>query len=120
MTTRSRRSTEWSIPIPVTKRSFLYVRPEHLEPGLPRPGRPSSRHVSGERAYSTLEPPANPESNVNDRFQHSEGVYLYALGLVIIATHPARFWLGFGLAIVPLLNGPVGRGLGGGRQRGQA
>jgi hypothetical protein len=52
---------------------------------------------------------------VSNLFQVSEGVFLYALGLVIIATHPARFWLGFGLAIVPLLIGPVGRGLGGDR-----
>lgn len=50
---------------------------------------------------------------VNNRFHVSEGVFLYALGLVIVATHPARFWLGFALAIVPLLVGPLGRGIAG-------
>jgi hypothetical protein len=71
--------------------------------------------VSDGRAYSTLEQPLTQRTTVSNRFQVSEGVFLYALGLVIIATHPARFWLGFGLAIVPLLIGPVGRGLGGDR-----
>ena len=52
---------------------------------------------------------------VNNRFQIAEGVFLYALGLVVIATHPARFWLGFALAVVPLLIGPLGRGIGDGR-----
>jgi len=47
------------------------------------------------------------------RFQPSEGVFLYLLGLVIVATHPGRFWLGFTLAVVPLLVGPLGRALGG-------
>jgi hypothetical protein len=47
------------------------------------------------------------------RFQPSEGVYLYLLGLVIVATHPARFWLGFALAAVPLVIGPLGRAFGG-------
>lgn len=48
-----------------------------------------------------------------NRFQPSEGVFLYLLGLVIVATHPGRFWLGLALAIVPLVIGPLGRGLGG-------
>ncbi len=43
------------------------------------------------------------------RFQPSEGVYLYLLGLVIIATHPGRFWFGFTLAMVPLVVGSVSR-----------
>jgi hypothetical protein len=47
------------------------------------------------------------------RFQPSEGVYLYLLGLVILATHPARFWFGFILAVVPLVMGPFGRAFGG-------
>jgi hypothetical protein len=47
------------------------------------------------------------------RFQPSEGVYLYLLGLVIVATHPGRFWFGFAVAITPLLIGPVGRAFGG-------
>jgi hypothetical protein len=47
------------------------------------------------------------------RFQPSEGAYLYLLGLVIVATHPGRFWLGFMLAIVPLVIGPLGRAFGG-------
>ena len=28
------------------------------------------------------------------RFQRSEGVYLYLLGLVVLATQPDRFWFG--------------------------
>ncbi len=46
------------------------------------------------------------------RFQPSEGVYLHLLGLVIVAIHPGRFWLGFTLAVVPLLIGPLGRAFG--------
>lgn len=52
---------------------------------------------------------------MNNHAQVSEGVFLYALGVVIIATHPSRFWLGFALAVVPLLVGPVGRAVGGTR-----
>ena len=48
-----------------------------------------------------------------NRFQPSEGVFLYLLGVVIVATRPGRFWLGFALAVVPLLVGPLGRALGG-------
>jgi len=48
-----------------------------------------------------------------NRFQPSEGVYLYLLGMVIVATHPGRFWLGFTLAAVPLAIGPLGRAFGG-------
>lgn len=40
-------------------------------------------------------------------YQPSEGVYLYALGLIVIATHPGRFWLGMTLAIVPIVLGPL-------------
>jgi hypothetical protein len=48
------------------------------------------------------------------RFQPSEGVYLYLLGLVIIATHPPdRLWLGFTLAAAPIAIGPLGRAFGG-------
>ena len=47
------------------------------------------------------------------RFQPSEGVYLYVLGLVIVATHAGRFWFGFTLAVVPLVIGPFGRAFGG-------
>jgi hypothetical protein len=35
----------------------------------------------------------------------SEGAAVYALGLVVIATHPGRFWLGMGLASVPIVVG---------------
>ncbi len=41
------------------------------------------------------------------RFQPSEGVYLYVVGLVIVVTHPGRFWFGFTLAVVPII-GPFG------------
>jgi hypothetical protein len=47
------------------------------------------------------------------RFQLSEGVFLYTLRLVIVATHPGRFWLGVTLAVIPIAIGPVGRALGG-------
>jgi hypothetical protein len=32
----------------------------------------------------------------------SEGVFVYLLGLVVIATQPGRFWFGFVLAVVPV------------------
>jgi hypothetical protein len=54
---------------------------------------------------------------MSDRSQVSEGVFLYALGLVVIATHPARFWLGMGLAIVPLVLGPLTRAIEASRPR---
>lgn len=48
-----------------------------------------------------------------NRFQPAEGTYLYLLGVVILATQPGRFWLGFTLALVPLVIGTVGRAFGG-------
>lgn len=57
--------------------------------------------------------PAERMLTVINRLEPSEGVFVYVLGLVVIATHPARFWLGFVLAMVPLLIGPLGRGIGG-------
>ena len=48
-----------------------------------------------------------------NRLQPSEGVFCYLLGLVIVATHPGRFWFGFALAGVPLVIGPLGRAFGG-------
>jgi hypothetical protein len=54
---------------------------------------------------------------MNNRLQLSEGVFVYALGVAIIATRPGRFWLGMALAIVPILIGPVGRLIGGQRWR---
>lgn len=42
-------------------------------------------------------------------YQPSEGVFVYVLGLVVIATHPARFWLGMGVALVPIVLGPLTR-----------
>jgi hypothetical protein len=45
----------------------------------------------------------------------SEGVFLYVLGIVIVASQPHRFWFGFGIAIVPLVIGPLGRAIGGER-----
>lgn len=35
----------------------------------------------------------------------SEGAAVYALGLVVVATHPGRFWLGMGLAGLPIFVG---------------
>ena len=40
---------------------------------------------------------------MNSRLQPSEGTFVYLLGVVIVATCPSRFWLGLGLAIVPLI-----------------
>jgi hypothetical protein len=37
------------------------------------------------------------------RLQLSEGLFVYVLGLVIIAAQPARFWLGFSLAVAPIV-----------------
>ena len=47
-----------------------------------------------------------------NRFQPSDGVFLYVLGLVIVATHPGRFWLGLSLAVVWTVIVPVGRLIG--------
>lgn len=35
----------------------------------------------------------------------SEGVLVYLLGLVVIATAPGRFWFGFALAVLPIAVG---------------
>lgn len=76
-------------------------------------------HVSGRRAHSgelsllTDTTSGQKGQRSVNRFQPSEGVFCYLLGLVIIAAHPGRFWLGFGLAIVPLVVGPLGRAIGG-------
>jgi hypothetical protein len=39
------------------------------------------------------------------RYQPDEALLLYVLGLVIIATHPGRLWLGMALAGVPIITG---------------
>jgi len=54
-----------------------------------------------------------------NRVALSEGVFVYVLGLVIIATHAGRFWLGFSLAIVPPAVGMLGRAVGARGRRGQ-
>jgi hypothetical protein len=41
------------------------------------------------------------------RLPLSEGAFVYLLGLVVIATHPGRFWLGFTLAALPIVAGLV-------------
>jgi hypothetical protein len=38
-----------------------------------------------------------------NQLQLSEGIVIYALGLVVIASQPGRFWLGFALAGVPVV-----------------
>ncbi len=50
-------------------------------------------------------------------YEPSEGVFLYVLGLVVIATHPARFWLGMTLAVVPVVLGPLIRAVEASRPR---
>lgn len=52
---------------------------------------------------------------MTNRYEPSEGVFLYLLGLVVIATHAGRFWLGFTLSATPLLIGTIGRSVGGER-----
>lgn len=53
-----------------------------------------------------------------NRFDLTEGVFLYVLGVVIVATRPGRFWLGLALALTPIVVGPAVRTLGGrGRRR---
>ena len=74
------------------------------------------------RALRTLDTSARPTTlrdvdagrgkDTVHRFHPSEGVYLYLLGLVVVATHPGRFWFGFTLAVVPLVVGPLGRAFG--------
>jgi hypothetical protein len=39
---------------------------------------------------------------MDNRIRHSEGLFVYVLGLVIVATSPSRFWLGIALASVPI------------------
>lgn len=39
------------------------------------------------------------------RLPLSEGVFVYLLGLVVIATQPGRFWLGLVLAVIPIAVG---------------
>jgi hypothetical protein len=39
------------------------------------------------------------------RLPFSEGFLIYLVGLVVIATHPARFWFGLGLAMLPIAIG---------------
>jgi hypothetical protein len=44
-----------------------------------------------------------------NRYEPFEGLYLYFLGLVVIATHLDRFWFALALVVVPLVIGPLGR-----------
>ena len=39
------------------------------------------------------------------RLPISEGLLVYLLGLVVIATTPGRFWLGFASAVLPIVVG---------------
>ena len=54
---------------------------------------------------------ARKDVTLGTRYEPSEGVFLYLLGLVVIMSHVGRFWLGFTLAMVPLLLGGISRGL---------
>jgi hypothetical protein len=47
-------------------------------------------------------PPMPHTRAMNHRVRPSEGFFVYVLGLVIVATSPSRFWLGFALAGVPI------------------
>jgi len=51
------------------------------------------------------------------RLQLSEGLFVYVLGLVVIATQPARFWLGFALAVAPIVGALALRTYGSARGR---
>jgi hypothetical protein len=42
----------------------------------------------------------------------SEGTFMYVLGVVIVATRPGRFWLGFSLAVIPIVIGVFGKTIG--------
>jgi hypothetical protein len=53
---------------------------------------------------------------MGNRLHLSEGVFIYLLGLVVIATHPGRFWLGFMLAVFPVATAVIGRGVAAGRK----
>jgi hypothetical protein len=39
------------------------------------------------------------------RLPLSEGFLVYLVSLVVIATHPARFWFGLGLTMLPIAVG---------------
>ncbi|MGZ4407856.1 MAG: hypothetical protein ACXVY6_03550 [Gaiellaceae bacterium] len=43
------------------------------------------------------------------RIELPEGYFIYVLGLVVIASRPDSFWLGFSLAATPILAALVGR-----------
>jgi hypothetical protein len=51
------------------------------------------------------------------RLQLSEGLFVYVLGLVVIAAQPARFWLGFSLAVAPIAGAVALRTVGSARGR---
>jgi hypothetical protein len=57
------------------------------------------------------------EESGDARLEPSSGALLYMLGLVVITTHPGRFWLGMALAGIPTLIGPIGTLIGGERWR---
>jgi|tagenome__1003787_1003787.scaffolds.fasta_scaffold13376513_1 hypothetical protein len=42
---------------------------------------------------------------MTNRFRGSEGIYLFVLGLVVMAVSADHFWLGFTVALIPILIG---------------
>lgn len=56
---------------------------------------------------------------MRDQTPISEGTFLYVLGLVIVASHSGRFWLGFGLAAIPVMVGALGKAVSAGRWSGR-
>lgn len=43
------------------------------------------------------------------RIELPEGYFIYVRGLVVVASRPDSFWLGFSLAATPILAALVGR-----------
>lgn len=55
--------------------------------------------------------------SMHSQLELSEGVFVYVLGLVVIATQSGHFWFGLGLAVVPVATAVVGRAVAAGRAK---
>ena len=54
---------------------------------------------------------------MTNRSRPTEGTYLFLLGLVVIVASPDRFWLGFVLALAPIMMGAVVKAVSAGRSQ---
>ncbi len=61
--------------------------------------------------------PRRPHNRtMTNQHQLADGVFVYVLGLVIIAARPDRFWLGIALAALPILTSAGRQAIAAGRQ----